>query len=38
MVSTGDDVFVVFNGVRIAKHDHPKTPQAGQLHVSQGRR
>ena len=29
MVSTGDDVFVVFNGLRIAKRGHPKTPQAG---------
>jgi endonuclease YncB( thermonuclease family) len=27
MVSTGDDVFVVFNGVRIAKRGHPKTPK-----------
>jgi hypothetical protein len=26
---TGEDVFMVFNGVKIAKRGHPKTPQAG---------
>jgi hypothetical protein len=27
---TGTDIFVVFDGVRIAKPGHPGTPQAGQ--------
>jgi len=29
MVSDGIDVFVVYNGVRIAKRADPNTPQAG---------
>jgi hypothetical protein len=28
MEFTGDDVFIVFNGVRIAKRGYPDTPQA----------
>jgi hypothetical protein len=27
--SDGKDIFVVFNGVRVAKRGHPNTPQAG---------
>jgi hypothetical protein len=27
--SDGEDLFVVFGGVKIAKRGHPKTPQAG---------
>jgi hypothetical protein len=28
MECTGDDLFIVFNGVRIAKRGYPDTPQA----------
>jgi hypothetical protein len=28
MECTGDDLFIVFNGVRIAKRGYPGTPQA----------
>ena len=28
MECTGDDIFIVFNGVRIAKRGYPDTPQA----------
>jgi|tagenome__1003787_1003787.scaffolds.fasta_scaffold16628213_1 hypothetical protein len=28
MECTGDDIFVVFNGARIAKRGYPETPQA----------
>ena len=28
MECTGDDLFIVLNGVRIAKRGHPETPQA----------
>ncbi len=28
--SDGRDLFVIFNGVKIAKRGHPDTPQAGQ--------
>jgi hypothetical protein len=28
MECTGDDIFIVFDGLRIAKRGHPDTPQA----------
>ncbi len=28
MECTGDDIFIIFNGVRIAKRGYPDTPQA----------
>jgi hypothetical protein len=27
--SDGQDLYIVFNGIRIAKRGHPATPQAG---------